>query len=183
MEVVIYLLCMKVLAPDHVFLLRGNHEARDVQQEFTFCKDLQRRFGPDASVMAFKMFNSIFDVMPLAAVVDEQIFCCHGGIPSTTFSLEQMAASIPTVLKDPNKCQMANELLWNDPITDREYDELLAHTPTLNIVNNVRMMDGFLPNTKRNSGCLFNETAIKRFLAFNGMSHLIRAHECVPGTL
>lgn len=178
-ECMIYLLCMKVLAPDHVFLLRGNHETRELQKEFTFCKELQARFGPSADY-AFKMFNAVFDVMPLAAIVDEQIFCSHGGIPSTSTSLEQLAL-IPPLLKDPNLVTNACELLWNDPITDREYKELLANKPELAVVNNVRLPDGFLYNIKRNSGCLFNETAVERFLSASGLSHIIRAHECVPG--
>lgn len=176
MEVVIYLICMKILAPEHVTLLRGNHESRDMHKEFTFCRELQLRFGRDGAETAFKMFNALFDVMPLAAVIDEQIFCCHGGIPSMTSSLEQIAA-LPNVLKDPGKIDLANEILWNDPITDREYEELLSHTPSL---GSLHLPEGFLPNTKRNSGCLFSESALKRFLSLNGMSHFIRGHECVP---
>lgn len=173
---------MKVLAPNRVFCLRGNHETRDLQKGEnggTFCKELQIRFDTKGAEMAFKMFNAVFDSMPLAAVIDEQIFCCHAGIPSTSNPL-QAIANIPPVLKDPEKLAIANEILWNDPITDREYHELKTQKPELAKVNGVSLPDGFLFNVKRNSGCLFSETAISRFLSANGFSHIIRAHESSP---
>jgi len=37
-EVVSYLFAQKVIAPTKFYLLRGNHEIREVQQMFTFFK-------------------------------------------------------------------------------------------------------------------------------------------------
>ena len=63
-----------------------------------------------------------FDAMPLAAVVDNKIFCLHGGIPSFNNMPEGSTCTIEDInkikcpLKDPeNECPMAWELLWNDP--------------------------------------------------------------------
>lgn len=48
--------------------------------------------------------NNTFDMLPLAAVVDEKIFCIHGGIPSkinNKTNLLETINSIPCPLKDP----------------------------------------------------------------------------------
>jgi diadenosine tetraphosphatase ApaH/serine/threonine PP2A family protein phosphatase len=67
--------------------------------------------------------NLVFDALPLAAVVDNKIFCIHGGIPSfENLSDDELNGSIELInqikcpLKDPeNECPLAWELLWNDP--------------------------------------------------------------------
>ncbi|CAF1632801.1 unnamed protein product, partial [Rotaria magnacalcarata] len=44
-EVVAYLFAQKVLCPHKVYLLRGNHELRNVQDMFQFHGECHRRFG------------------------------------------------------------------------------------------------------------------------------------------
>jgi hypothetical protein len=87
LEVVSYLLVMKLSLPHKVYLLRGNHETRDVngweehygERSFLFqCRD---RFGDELGYRVWESCNRTFDRMPLAAVVDQDIFCVHGGIP------------------------------------------------------------------------------------------------------
>lgn len=46
MECITYLLCMKIMSPEHFSLLRGNHELRDVQLNFTFERECMEKFGP-----------------------------------------------------------------------------------------------------------------------------------------
>jgi len=41
-------------------------------------------------------------------------------------------------------------------------------------------LQGFLPNTKRGTAYYFSEDAVNKFLAANGLSHIIRAHEVIP---
>lgn len=119
-ECVLYLFSMKLLAPNRFFLLRGNHEVAAIQRQYTFSRECEIKFGPLGRQL-WKGFNKVFDLMPLAAVIDSSIFCAHGGIPRTVSDVKQLAKEIPTPLDNPEiQCPSAWEILWNDPITDSE---------------------------------------------------------------
>ena len=87
LEVVAYLFSMKLLLPHKVFLLRGNHETRDVNGweehygERSFIYQCRERFGDDMGYQVWEEMNQLFDRLPLSAVIDQDIFCVHGGIP------------------------------------------------------------------------------------------------------
>lgn len=87
LECVGYLFALKLLSPRKVFLLRGNHELRDVNgweshyAERSFLRQCKDRFGHDLGTNVWEGVNQVFDRLPLAAVIDRDIFCVHGGIP------------------------------------------------------------------------------------------------------
>lgn len=54
----------------------GSHDA--VIRLFS---SLQNRFGDSLGEDVWEACNAVFDRMPLAAVIDRDIFCVHGGIP------------------------------------------------------------------------------------------------------
>jgi diadenosine tetraphosphatase ApaH/serine/threonine PP2A family protein phosphatase len=182
LECICYLLSMKVLAPKTFYLLRGNHELRSIQQAFTFFREVGEKFrNQQLGVNVWETLNKCFDVMPVAATIDDQIFCSHGGIPTSSLRLDELY-NIPTPLPDPeNQSPAAWEILWNDPVSSTEYIEyadLLRKQPGGQQA--VTNMQGYLPNTKRGTAFFFSEEAVKRFLHLNNLSHIIRAHECVP---
>lgn len=119
-ECVAHLFAQKVLAPSKIFMIRGNHEHRDVQEHFTFRNECMKRFGPDLGSAMWSEINSVFDCMPLAAVVDGRIFCTHGGIPEErkyeTLGFREAVNSVPCPLPDPeNQSPLAWDLMWADP--------------------------------------------------------------------
>lgn len=182
LECILYLLAMKVLAPKTFFLLRGNHEIRSIQQAFTFFREVSEKFrNQNLGIQVWETLNKVFDLMPVAATIDDQIFCSHGGIPTSAIRIDELY-NIPTPLADPeNQSPAAWEILWNDPVSSTEYSEyadLLRKQPGGQQA--VANMQGYLPNTKRGTAFFFSEEAVKRFLHLNNMSHIIRAHECVP---
>lgn len=182
LECICYLISMKVLAPKTFFLLRGNHELRSIQQAFTFFREVCEKFrNQQLGVQVWETLNKTFDLMPVAATIDDQIFCSHGGIPTTTIRLDELY-NIPSPLTDPeNQSPPAWEILWNDPVSSTEYSEyadLLRKQPGGQQA--VANMQGYLPNTKRGTAFFFSEEAVKRFLHLNNLSYIIRAHECVP---
>lgn len=62
----------------------------------------------------YHRINEVFGYLPLAAVVGEKIFCCHGGLSPDLRDLKQVACMdrpIPEVPQEGLVC----DLLWADP--------------------------------------------------------------------
>lgn len=120
-ECVLYLFSMKLISRHRFYLLRGNHEVAALQLQYTFCRECEVKFGPTLGRKLWRVFNKVFDVLPLAALIDNQIFCAHGGIPRSVTEVSLLSSIIPTPLENPeHQCAAAWEILWNDPITDSE---------------------------------------------------------------
>ncbi|XP_060522120.1 uncharacterized protein LOC132699434 isoform X2 [Cylas formicarius] len=172
-EVIAYLFSYKIQNPHKVSLLRGNHEIREVQKLFTFFRECCLKFGEKLGNAVWGAINGAFDAMPLAAVVDGKIFCCHGGVPPPWLCpLVSAINDIPAILSDPDtQSPLAWELMWNDPVrldavTDKLAMELLAN-------------EGFAINSRRGTAHVFSVEALERFLKTNQLTHLIRAHQMV----
>ena len=180
-KVVTLLFQMKQLFPNNVFLLRGNHEDASMNGSGDPC------LKSGCSVTAWENFNQVFKYLPLAAVVDNHIFCVHGGIcPGLTL---QAIRNIPKPCElhanlsdgmrhtDPATC-----MLWSDP-----YDTSLAGK-CLNpkapesrriIYPIIQGSESFCKNY-RGGGYLYNEQAVKDFYADNqGLDCIVRGHETV----
>ncbi|XP_021203434.1 uncharacterized protein LOC101741294 isoform X2 [Bombyx mori] len=170
-ELVAWLFASKLQRPDAILLLRGNHETRDIQKMFTFYNECVAKYGEVEGVRIWNAINNVFDVLPLAAVVDDKVFCCHGGIPPPwVCPLITAIEKIPTPLPKPaEQSSLAWELLWNDPVRQGKITASLALELSAN--------EGFAANAKRGTGHVFDSAALDRFLAANLLSHVVRAHE------
>ena len=86
-ETVTLLITLKVRFRDRIYILRGNHESRQITQVYGFYDECLRKYG-NANV--WRILTDLFDYMPLTALVDSQIFCLHGGLSPSIDSLDQI---------------------------------------------------------------------------------------------
>lgn len=138
---------------------------------FTFESECVRKFGEQLGQELWQAVNQAFDTMPIAAIVDSKIFCCHGGIPPPWLCPVASAInSIPSPLHEPDvQSPLAWEIMWNDPIRNTN----LTETAMMELMAN----EGFALNARRGTGHIFSVEALERFLTINSFSHVVRAHE------
>ena len=68
------------------------------------------------NIKLWKTFTDCFNCLPIAAIVDEKIFCCHGGLSPDLQSMEQIRRIMrPTDVPDTG---LLCDLLWSDPDKD-----------------------------------------------------------------
>ncbi|XP_075588436.1 uncharacterized protein LOC124493854 [Dermatophagoides farinae] len=165
-ECIIYLFCMKILAPQNFLILRGNHEIRDIQQQFSFYGECCTRF----ELELWDSINRAMDRLPITAIIDGRLFCAHGGIPITITTLEQIR-SVPKRIENPLYSSFETwEILWNDPVSGGELAKIVEFEKD----NYER---GFVQNTRRGTAFQYTEWAVDRFCQRNQIEYIIRAHE------
>ena len=111
-ESISLLLALKLKYPDRITLIRGNHESRQITQLYGFYAECSNKYG---NMNIWRAFTEVFDCLPLAAVVDNSVFCLHGGLSPTVDHITQ--------LNDLNRLQEIpyvgpmSDVLWSDPDT------------------------------------------------------------------
>ena len=108
-ETITLLLGLKVLHPEKVWLLRGNHECSSINRIYGFYDECKRRY----SIKLWKTFGDCFNCMPVAALVEERVLCMHGGLSPSLISLDQIR-DLPRPAEVPDQGLMC-DLLWADP--------------------------------------------------------------------
>mmetsp|Transcript_8817 Transcript_8817/g.13197 ORF Transcript_8817/g.13197 Transcript_8817/m.13197 type:complete len:551 (-) Transcript_8817:239-1891(-) len=180
LECIAYLFGLKILCPNKLVLLRGNHETRSVNgweehyKEKSFLHQCKSRFGKELGESVWEEVNQCFDRLPLAAVIDHDIFCIHGGIPrpvpdydnaiQAILALPNVAAVNPCYEHETDETQqVASDCIWSDPANE-EQESYLDET-------------GFGPSLRGGDCVCFGMAAIDDFLVSNQLSFIVRAHE------
>ena len=86
-ETFLLLLGLKVKFTERITLIRGNHESRQITQVYGFYDECLKKYG---SVNVWKYCTEVFDVMALAALIDDKVFCVHGGLSPNLNSIDDV---------------------------------------------------------------------------------------------
>eukprot|EP00300_Choanocystis_sp_HF-7_P019909 c20460_g1_i4.p1 GENE.c20460_g1_i4~~c20460_g1_i4.p1 ORF type:complete len:327 (-),score=90.78 c20460_g1_i4:354-1334(-) len=159
LEVVLLLFSLKLLHPSRVYLIRGNHEDREVNALYGFQQSCVDRLPDGTGMGVWDAFNSSFDWLPLAAVISDSILCVHGGLGNTVKSISEID-NVSRPLSNPKQFPLCMDLLWSDP-TDN--DAVL----------------GTHANARGECLTAFGPDRVESFCEENQIQMIIRAHQCV----
>lgn len=171
-ECALYVIALKVLFPHKVTLLRGNHEVEAVQKKYSFERECNRKY-PERGPELFIMLNKVFSRMPICAVIDEAIYCAHGGIPHSKTFLKDIR-EMPEEIRCEADSELFWEIVWSDPVNEEQYLAICALFQQDPIAQK-----GFVRNTKRGAAWFFSQKAAENFCQKNNLTHIIRAHEVI----
>jgi len=147
------LLALKIKYPENIYIIRGNHESDWLNETYGFKRECIKKYN----YKVWTYFTNTFNYLSLAALIDNKIFCIHGGLSARLNKIN----GIKTVKKPyriEEKDSLVTDLVWNDP------DDKI---------------DGYKPNSDRGIGFLFGKNSVTRFMSNNNIDLICRAHEVV----
>ena len=152
-ELLCLFLAYKVKYPTSFYMLRGNHETSGVNSEYGFIDEMIQKYG---NINLYNKCNDLFRYLPIAAVVDDRLFCLHGGLAPSLKTISQLDEIERRV--EPELTSLLCNVLWSDPSD----------------------INGWT-RSERRSGYLFGEEQVTTFIEENKMQAIVRSHEMVDG--
>jgi diadenosine tetraphosphatase ApaH/serine/threonine PP2A family protein phosphatase len=164
-ELLAVLFSLKLLFPDRVFLNRGNHEDRNMNERYGFKGVCVSTLGAEHGQRFFEAAEKVFEQLPLATLVGQKILVLHGGIGDGNWMLKDLKE----VQRPLSHSALQAEswlwnLLWSDPIED---DSDMAS----------RKVFGAHPSPRSKSAVKFGWDVTQRFCAQNGLDLVVRSHQ------
>ena len=111
-ECICLLATYKIKFPENFFMLRGNHECPSINRIYGFYDECKRRY----SVKLWRLMNDMMNCLPIAAIVDERMFCVHGGLSPDLVAFDQVL-DIERPAQVPDQGLLC-DFLWADPDPD-----------------------------------------------------------------
>ena len=155
-EVFLFIASLRLNYPSNVVLLRGNHESYSMNESFNFRSEVLEKFDGDEEV--YEAFQAAFQSLMLAAEIDDDYLCMHGGISPDLHSI----ADVNKIKRheEPPLEGIFCDLLWADPSMDSK-----SRTTK------------FVYNQPRECSYKFGLGPVKELLSKNNYLSIFRAHE------
>ena len=169
LEVILLLFALKIKYPDFIYLIRGHHEDKFINEKYGLgdeCKDrlLDNIKNP---LSIFANINKAFDYLPFGILVDNNILMVHGGIGSSINSLddiENIKRPVSVEHNVTNKDQLhIIDLLWSEYSDDIDNIEINSERD--------KNKNGFIVK--------YGRERLNKFLTENKIELLITAHQFV----
>ena len=158
LETISLLFAYKVKYPDKIHLLRGNHECASINRMYGFYDECKRRLGcvgdQPTGLKIWKHFTEVFCCLPLAAAIEQKIFCCHGGL-SPELKNYEIIKNVNRPLDIPDS-GLTCDLVWSDPANIRGWGR-----------------------NDRGVSYVFGDDVLEDFLDRNELDLVCRAHQVV----
>lgn len=151
LNVITLLLAYKLRYPNKVFLVRGNHESLMVTLMYGFFAECLEK----SSRETWLRICNVFDCLPAAALVGDQLFCIHGGLSPKLQRPEDVSSISRPCKVETGGDGLLMDLAWSDPNPN---------------------VTGWVPN-RRGKGFYFGMDEAHRFVEANGLRAIVRAHE------
>jgi diadenosine tetraphosphatase ApaH/serine/threonine PP2A family protein phosphatase len=159
LECLLIVLALKILHPERYYILRGNHETVQMNKSYGFYRVFTQKF---ARSDRFAEISQLYKTMPICAVINDSTLCLHGGIPQNSevlpklkeLGLKKVDKTVPPVVEEG-----IYEIMWNDP---------------------KQMLTGFSDSYRGPGIKFFGQDVFEEFMEENGLTYLIRSHECFP---
>lgn len=167
MEVLGLLLALKLWMPDKIWLVRGNHEDRNMNEIYGFKDACLQKLGPQFGLRLYDGIHRAFDELPMACVIEKRVLVVHGGIGDGLWTLDRLKSvkrpiTADSLSKDENT--WLHQILWSDPIED-------SKTASPDVF-------GVHESPRSRKACEFAWDVTKKFCARNGLSLVVRSHQC-----
>ncbi|CAF5025312.1 unnamed protein product [Rotaria sp. Silwood1] len=130
-------------------------------QVFTYKRECKVKYSIDL----WNESMSLFDCLPICAIIDDRFLCMHGGISPYIKSLHDIER-INRFQELPSEGPLC-DIMWSDP-----HPQFSA-----------QQAPPWIFNHNRNCSFFFNHKACEKFLIENRLLAIIRAHEVVPNGL
>lgn len=165
-ETIMLLIVLKLRYPNRIHLLRGNHESRQITQSYGFYTECLNKYGEGSKVWQY--LTDFFDYLVLCCIIDDEIFCVHGGLSPNVQTIDQIKI-IDRFREIPHDGAMA-DLVWSDP--EEINTNSIGHREEF-----YRESSQQFQVSPRGAGYTFGRCVVEKFLQCNNMDRIYRAHQ------
>lgn len=107
-EILIALLAIQNTHKDSVVILRGNHETSSMNSEYGFEKEVLKKYNS----LVLERFRQWFRTFPFAAVIEDSVFVCHGGLGPRSHKMTIAEINKMYRICEPVPGTPMHELMW-----------------------------------------------------------------------